>query len=193
MVLALGLLSACASTPEFPPAPTVRFDQARAKHMLEEGAGTVAGKVLLRLSTGGALTCTKGAARLIPFTAYASAWADAVYHQQPPESGTPADMAYLIKSKRMPNARLDARFLATNRTARCDQDGQFIFERVQDGDYFLEADLIWQQDIYDELHFFRGREYYDKEGTVLKRFLLQGGKPVFLDLQWSVKNKRFDF
>jgi len=84
-------------------------------------------------------------------------------------------------------------FLATTRQVVCDRDGQFRMDQIADGDYFLEADLVWQQDIYDEIHFFYRRNYFSKEGKVLKRFHIQGGKTLFLDLQWNVTNQRFNF
>ena len=193
VAVSISLLAGCASTPEFPPAPQVPFDQVRAKQMLQEGNNTVAGKVLLRLSSGGALTCAKGSVRLFPLTTYASAWADAVYYAQASEPETPADFAYLPKSKRMPDSRFDANFLTTQRSVHCDRDGQFLIEFIKDGDYLLEADLIWQQDIHDDLHFYYGREYFSKEGAVVKRFRILGGRMVFLDMQWTVKNKRYAF
>jgi hypothetical protein len=193
VLLELAILGGCASPPVIV-SPSVAFNAAKARKFLEPGTNDVAGKVLLRLSSGGALTCGGGTARLIPLTPYAEEWADLTYYQQPAAPSTPPEFAYLPKNpKPVKEIRVNPVFLATTRQVLCDRDGQFRFDQVADGDYFLEAQLIWQQDIYDELHFFHGRTYFSKEGTVLRRFHIQGGKALFLDLQWDVTNRRFNF
>lgn len=190
---ALAVLSGCSSAPVVV-APKASFNAAKARMLLEPGSNAVAGKVLLRLSSGGALTCGGGVVRLIPITPYAEEWAELTYYQQPAPPGTPPELAYLPKMPK-PSKEVQAShvFLATTRQVACDRDGQFRMDQIADGDYFLEAQLVWQQDIYDELHFFHGRNYFSKEGTVLKRFHVQGGKVLFLDLQWNVTNRRFNF
>jgi len=192
-LLGLFILSACSSAPVMI-SPKASFNAAKTRKLLEPGSNEVAGKVLLRLSSGGALTCGGGTARLIPITPYAEEWAELTYYQQPAAPGTPPELAYLPKSPK-PSREVQANslFLATTRQIACDRDGQFRMDQIADGDYFLEAQLIWQQDIYDELHFFHGRTYFSKEGTVLRRFHVQGGKALFLDLQWNVTNRRFNF
>lgn len=189
----LGLFAGCASPPVIV-SPTTSFNAAKARERLEPGNNEVAGKVLLRLSSGGALTCTGGTARLIPMTPYAEEWVGLTYYQQPAVAGTPSEFAYLPKATHPSREiRLNPNFMATTRQVPCDREGQFRIEKIADGDYFLEAQLIWQQDIYDEVNFFHGRTYFSKEGTVLKPFHAQGGKVVFLDLQWTVTNRRFNF
>lgn len=192
-LLAVSFLEGCASTP-VTIAPKASFNAAMARQRLEPGSNGIAGKVLLRLSSGGALTCGGGVARLIPVTPYAEEWSELTYYQQPSPKGTPPELAYLPKSPKPPKeVQVNPVFLATTRQVVCDRDGQFRMDQIADGDYFLEADLVWQQDIYDEIHFFYGRNYLSKEGTVLKRFHIQGGKTLFLDLQWNVTNQRFNF
>ena len=192
-LLGLAVLGGCASAPVVV-SPKASFNAAKARKLLEPGSNEVAGKVLLRLSSGGALTCGGGTARLIPMTPYAEEWAELTYYQQPADSSTPSDLAYLQKaSKPSKVVQINPAFLVTTREVSCDRDGQFRIPQIADGDYFLEAQLIWQQDIYDEVHFFYGRNYSSKEGTVLKRFHVQGGKQVFLDLQWTVTNRRYNF
>jgi hypothetical protein len=187
------LLAGCTTTPVVV-SPQAAFNAAQARRLLGAGENAVAGKVLLRLSSGGALTCGGGSVRLIPMTPYASEWAQLAYYQQPAEASTPSDFSYLPKTaSSSKEVRLDPAFMATTRQFPCDRDGQFRIEQIADGDYFLEAQLIWQQDIYDEVHFFHGRTYFSKEGTVLRRFHVQGGKGVFLDLQWTITNRRFNF
>lgn len=192
-IVGLAFLAGCASPPVIV-SPAAVFNAAKARKLLEPGPNEVAGKVLLRLTSGGALTCTGGTAKLIPVTPYAEEWAELTYYQQPAATGTPPEFAYLPKTpKPSKEIRVNAMFLATTRQVSCDRDGQFRMAHLADGDYFLEAQLIWQQDIYDELHFFHGRTYFSKEGTVLRRFHVQGGLAVFLDLQWTVTNRRFNF
>jgi len=189
----LAFLAGCTSPPVIV-SPSASFNAAKARKLLEPGDNEVAGKVLLRLSSGGALTCGGGTARLIPMTPYAEEWVRLTYYQEPAVAGTPPEFAYLPKTTHPAReVRLNPLFMATTRQVPCDRDGQFRIEKIADGDYFLEAQLIWQQDIYDEVNFFYGRNYSSKEGTVLKPFHVQGGKGVFLDLQWTVTNRRFNF
>jgi len=193
VILGLAFLGGCAS-PTVIVTPSASFNAAKARKLLEPGTNEVSGKVLLRLTSGGALSCTGGIVRLIPLTPYAEEWAELTYYQQPAESTTPPDLAYLPKSpKPSKEVRANPLFMATTREVPCDREGQFRMDQVADGDYFVEAQLIWQQDIYDEVNFFHGRTYFSKEGTVLKRVHLQGGKPVVLNLQWAVTNRRFNF
>ncbi len=189
----LSVLGGCATAPVVV-LPQTAFHVAKARKLLESGENEVTGKVLLRLSSGGALTCSGGTARLIPVTPYANEWAELVYYHQPAAPSTPPDFAYLPKAaSQAREIRLNPAFMATTRQVSCDRDGQFRIDQIADGDYFLEAQLVWQQDIYDEVNFFYGRTYFSKEGTVLKRFHVQGGKAVFLDLQWNITNRRFNF
>ena len=187
----LACLAACASAPRVNPVE-VDFDRNAARRALSPGDNTLVGKVLMRLSSGGALTCAGGNVRLIPVTAYADEWVERMYRSDPSDAAqSPPDGYYLKTSKRLVMEEVDPEFFSQTRDFPCDRDGQFRIEHLHDGDYYLEAALIWQKDIWDEQHFYNGKSYIWREGTVIRRFHLSGSKMLFLDIQWQVSNNRF--
>lgn len=189
----LGLaIAGCKTSPPKVNPVEVEFDSGAARSALSEGRNTLVGKVLMHLSTGAALTCAGGTVRLIPATAYADEWVERMYRSDPADVAlSPQDGYYLPSSKRAVMPEIEPRFMSMTRDVPCDHDGQFRIDRIQDGDFYLEAKLIWQKNVWDELSFYNGKSYRFREGTVIRRLHLSGGRQLFLDLRWQVQNSRY--
>lgn len=188
-LLALLLVAACSQQPPRQALPP--FDASAARRALLEGSSTLSGRVMMRLSSGGVLSCANGRVRLIPATAYAEAWVNQTYRADPSDVPTPEGVYYLPSTDRPVEPALDPSFLSMTHETPCDRDGFFRFDRLADGDYYLEATLHWQKDIFDETHFYYGNTHHWREGHVVRRIHLPAGRSASLDLSWQVPNSRY--
>jgi hypothetical protein len=190
VVLGAGLFAACAgNSPMKIAAP---FNPAQARVMLDPGNNHIVGRALLWLSSGGVISCAGESATLYPATHYAYEWARLTYESVENGKFKPPDFAYRPKSEGPVNLIADPAFLETSRSVACDNDGNFSFERVGDGEYYVVARIAWQQHIWDEYNFFYGNEYQGMEGTVLKKVRVRGGEKAVANMMWSAPNSRFN-
>ncbi len=113
----------------------VPFDAAAAQRMLADGPNTVRGNAFLRQRGGGVVTCAGAEVVLVPATAYAQRVFAALY-------GTSAGAAM-----QAPNTvdiqPKSVQFSKLLRRTQCDAQGNFVFERVADGDWFVETTITW--------------------------------------------------
>lgn len=187
-VLVIGVLAGCASGVK--PQAIAPFDAAQAKKGLSPGANSIHGAAYLWLSTGGLLSCAGESATLYPATAYARQWAKAVYQDVENGKAQPPDFFYRPANEEPHQFPVDSAFLAHARTVACDPEGQFSFENVADGDFFVVAKLVWQRHVFDEHSYFYGKRYHDFEGSVIRPVHVQGGIPTKAKMTWSVPNTR---
>lgn len=121
-----------------PPPETVHleseFDAERAKRLIEPGSNTIKGRAFLRTANGDVVHCGGYEVRLIPKTQYAT-----------------ERMAHLFRSVQDGFNR-DRRFQFSpeykgyrryTRSTICDNRGQFTFENVADGEFYLVTDIVW--------------------------------------------------
>lgn len=190
MLCAIILLAGCAT-----PAPVtiaVPFDQVRANTLLEPGTGQIHGTALIWLSTGAVISCAGENVTLYPATRYANEWVRLNYDGVPPAKLQPSDVSYRSRKAGPAPAVALPSFLAASRSTHCDNDNHFQFDQVSDGEFYVVAHLVWQQQIWDEVSFFYGNKYYDREGTVLKKVRVHGGQVANADMKWSSPNSRFN-
>ena len=191
--LAIGLCFAgCASAPPRVPI-NVPFDRAQAERMLAPGDNQIAGAAVLWLSSGGIVSCAGKTARLYPDTAYAREWARLTYANADTGKAAPQGFEYRQTREGPGVVAVNPAFLDASRSTNCDADGMFLFEHVADGNYFLEADIAWQKQIWDQHHFYFGNDYHKLDGSVLQRIHVVGGKRMTVDMRWSVPNGRWTF
>jgi hypothetical protein len=75
-------------------------------------------------------------------------------------------------------------FYATTRTAQCDEDGDFSFLNVADGEFFVVARTRWLGKDHDYFDFMYGtNDAQEEDGSVMLRVRLAGGQTV--NLQWA--------
>jgi hypothetical protein len=115
---------------------SVPFDQKEASRLVKEGANTVKGNAFMRQQGGSIVTCAGQTVYLIPATAYAKQRMLALYGNT--ERGVSAARMYYKFIPDPPEYR------ALMRTSKCDSKGNFVFERVSDGEFFIAVLVSWQ-------------------------------------------------
>lgn len=111
------------------------FDADQAAKLMAEGRATVRGSGFLRQKGGGIVTCAGSNVTLIPATDYAKERIHYIYGDN--DDGYATEWRHSFKPDY-------AVFHGMNRVTRCDAQGNFIFERVADGDFILTTEVRWQ-------------------------------------------------
>jgi hypothetical protein len=180
---ALLLLSACA--PKAVRIPLV-FDKSKATTLLAPGSNQINGKVRLELENGTMISCTGNTVNLVPATAYAREWVRQFYETDGGKYGS-MDAAYRLDDREAEIKFQGAEsFYATTRTTRCDDDGEFTFGNVANGEFFVIAKVRWlgrDHEYYDFLYGINNAQ--EEDGSVMERVRLNGDQVV--DLQWKAR------
>lgn len=175
-----ALLAACAT-----PAPPVKeipaaFDLAQAQRLLREGPNTIKGNALMRKRGGDVVTCAGRLVRLVPATKYAEQRMLAFYGSS--ESGQQGLGRECDKSLMRCDSDLKVatyrfnpdppEYSANVKGQRCDAQGDFVFERVADGDFFVVTQITWETSTSSS---YQG-------GNLMQRVSVSGGKSVSIVL-----------
>jgi len=157
LTLIAGLIG-CAVPTQRTVTITAPWDEAAADKLLQPGANTIKGNGFMRQRGGGVVTCAGEDARLIPGTAYAAERIRVLYgstesghnsgHRSP--AFDPSPTTYTTKI----------------RTTRCDSQGNFTFEGVADGSFFVQVSVRWMAGDSPQ------------GGNLMHRVQLTGGKSV---------------
>lgn len=136
LVLSLG--GCIASGPTLLPTYeiTVPFDSGQASNQMQEGLNSIKGNAFMRQQGGGVVTCAGQTVRLVPATNYAKQRFFALFGTF--EGGV---------NKERKNFRFlpDVSDYYTNTKAtKCDSQGNFTFERVADGEFYVTTIVAWQ-------------------------------------------------
>lgn len=133
--LAALTTTACATTTVPIAAP---FDAQDAARIFEEGSNTITGSAVLRMRNGGAQTCAALPVLMVPATRYASERIAAIYGNSR-RGYNPASFG------RNPQFDPDVPDYARHtRQEICDAQGEFSFDQVADGSYFVIARVTWE-------------------------------------------------
>lgn len=134
-VCVAALILGCAA-PQPPVVSTgAPFDPAEARRFLVEGPNIIRGSAFLRQQGGGVVTCAGRQVQLVPATAFAKRVFLAVY-------GTTEGQARHAGR----NVRIEpvsTEYGKLTKEVLCDAQGAFSFDRVADGDYFVETTVTW--------------------------------------------------
>lgn len=135
--IALALAISLAGCAYQPPRPAVfpltqEFDATQAKRQILDGSNAIKGNAFMRQRGGGVVTCAGATVSLVPATAYAKERIDRIYGGK--ASARPIDAVF------EPDP---AEYKKLIRTTRCDAQGNFQFDRVADGEFFLTTAVIW--------------------------------------------------
>jgi len=129
------VLTGCAAPP---PTPTfvvsTPFNQKEAADLLRPGPNTIKGNAFMRQQGGGVVTCAGSEVHLVPATAYARQRMVAIYGTT--ESGT--------NSRPVNLAPPPSDYAAHTRPTRCDSAGNFVFDKVADGEFFVTTVVAWR-------------------------------------------------
>jgi hypothetical protein len=157
-VLAVSLIGGCAA----PPRPTLNisapFDIAAAERMLQEGPNTVKGNGFMRQQGGGVVTCAGQTVNLVPATAYATERVRALYDST--ERGVNRGARNYTFVPDHPD------YFKYVLSTRCDAQGNFVFERVADGEFYLNTLVYWRVGSSEQ------------GGQLMQRVSVRGGQSV---------------
>jgi hypothetical protein len=131
--LALMLFTGCASKSV---GLNTRFDSEAAKRQISDGTNSVRGSGLIRQAGGGVVTCAGNPVFLMPVTGTAKEWATHVYGS--PQGG------YRPAGGRGVMFEGAEEFMSVVRTANCDVQGLFKFERVANGEFYVFTRVVWR-------------------------------------------------
>lgn len=134
------------------------FDAVAARKTLN-GPNAIKGSALIRQRGGGVVTCAGNPVFLMPVTARAREWAEHVYEST--EGGYRA-----AGGRGVVFDESDAVFAAT-KTASCDTAGNFKFEAIGDGQFYVFTRITWiaGAGIYQSL----------QGGSIMKPVTVSGG------------------
>ena len=117
------------------------FDAQEAAYIHDTGANVVEGRVFVRLWTGEGVPCRDKAVLLVPRTAFSEERIEYLY------GGTrePGLRRHLQSSRKL--AAPDPEYREYMRKALCNQSGEFRFDDVADGAYFVIGGAAWKETV----------------------------------------------
>lgn len=111
------------------------FDADQAAALVKPGVNIVSGSALIRQNGGGVVTCAGLPILLVPKTAYASERIKAIYGNTQ-RGHNPAYRAIQFEPDVQSYGRLQ-------RETLCDAQGNFSFNDVADGSFYVIANITW--------------------------------------------------
>lgn len=180
----LAILALAACTASGPARIATPFDEEAARAMLRPGTNQVNGRVMAELSSGTLVTCANNVVTLVPVTPYAREWAIRFYELDSGRYGT-LDAAYRMDG-REPAVKFQGAeaFYSATRTTRCDEDGNFAFSNVANGEFFVVAKTRWLGKDHDYYDFMYGvNDAQEEEGSVMERVRVRGNEAI--TLEWA--------
>jgi hypothetical protein len=153
----VAMLGACVGTEIEVVSP---FVPAQAAYVNHRGAASVRGQAFMRQLGGGVVTCAGEKVRLIPATAYTRERITKLYGN--PQGGR-INVYQGTSGKNLPPA-----YFKYMRQSICDAEGNFEFNGVADGTYYLVTRIVWMVP----------GSYLAEGGGVAKRVTVKGGRSV---------------
>lgn len=138
IAVALTALAGCAGVPTTY-TTTTPFDLAETTALLADGSSSISGNAFMRQNGGGVVTCAGSKVFLIPGTAYATERIRLIYgnvdagQTRQRTTFTPDQPAYERLTK----------------TTTCDSLGNFQFDNISDGDFFVITEVRWMVGPYN--------------------------------------------
>lgn len=111
------------------------FDAAHAQRLVQDGPNTVKGSAFMRQRGGGVVTCAGETVHLIPATAYAEERMRVLYRTA---LGSGVNFGVNYDFQPEPHE-----YFTLERVTKCDAQGNFVFERVADGEFFVVTTIRW--------------------------------------------------
>lgn len=147
VLVAVSSISACVHQPQAKPPIQISwsFDEKAAEEQIKDGSGTVVGNGFMRQQGGGVVTCAGSDVHLIPDTNYANERLKKLYGSDIYPGGTTVrsitDIVLYGDPKFEPDPVTYRLFM---RRTSCDAQGNFSFERVKHGRYYVVTGVLWQ-------------------------------------------------
>jgi hypothetical protein len=113
-----------------------QYDQRAVSWAAVPGDNTIEGSALMRTSGGEVRTCAALEAAILPVSAYAS---ERMVHLYGNATGGYRPIWHQVVFEPDSDA-----FYRSVRTTKCDAQGEFSFDGLPDGDWFVQAAVIWE-------------------------------------------------
>ena len=133
----LLILTACVPSPEVIKS-TVDFDKEAASIINKKGKATVSGQAFLKQGGGGVVTCAGADALLFPATEYAKERITGIFGNE--DGGYRTLNVY---RGGLFEASTNSDYLAYTRRVVCDAEGDFNFDSVANGEYYVNSTVSW--------------------------------------------------
>jgi hypothetical protein len=134
----------------------VPFDASEAAFSQQPGTGVVSGQGFLRQNGGGVVTCAGSDVRLIPVTRYSTARMQMIFRNTEAGYGPALSMT----APEDPPVE----YVRQTRQATCDAQGNFRFEGLPPGEYFVTTRVQWMVG------------YATQGGTLMRRVTVAPGQ-----------------
>lgn len=158
---AMGLVAACVQQQQ-KLVSTAPYNSGEMAWALGAGTNTVNGFAVLRTVGGEARTCAALPVRLIPDSPLARERMMGLYLSTSQGTNPAAGRKY-------DEATTDPNYVAHSRETRCDGQGNFSFEKVPNGVWYVVAGVVWSAS---------PRSGVLEGGSMMKRVELKGGETV---------------
>lgn len=158
LLVVAGIVTGCA-VPMKPLPPKIHiaapYDSVQASLLLRDGANTLKGNAFMRQRGGGVVTCAGKAVILVPATAYARERIEFLYRGK--ESGATVFREVWFEPD-------PPEYVQNTKQTKCDSQGNFLFERVADGEFFVTTSVNWQVG------------YSNEGGSLVAKVVLKNGQ-----------------
>lgn len=151
------MMTACATTPMT--ALVTPYDSTA--QMVEAGSNTITGSAFLTTMGGDVKTCAGGNAYLVRSTPYSRERILNIYQN--------IDGGFMRAASSRDNfANDDPEYQRAIRSTPCDAQGNFTFDGLGDGEYFVSAQVTWSRP--------QGELVWTEGGSIMRRVSVQGGE-----------------
>lgn len=124
------------------------FNAEFARAQIASGAGKISGTAFLRQRGGGVVTCAGQDVVMVPVTDYASDRVFHLYGMEPTINFTVSQDIGLALNRRPKFIPDIPEYREHSRSTKCDAQGEFQFEDVKDGEYYISTSVIWRVQSY---------------------------------------------
>ncbi len=139
------------------------FDSARAKRLVSDGPNSITGRAIMKRRDGSIASCAGQKVFLVPVTAYSAVRIRALYGSD--QRGVMIGTSSIRFDPDPPE------YSQLVRSTECDRDGNFRFQRVADGAFFVTAVVRWDS---------QGKR---EGGSLMQRVSIDGGRSVSVELR----------
>ena len=157
MIAAAVSVTGCATAPATEVPISAPFNKSDVAWFNGTGAGTLAGSAFLRTKGGTVKTCAGYDVQLLPYSAYAAERIRFIYGSETSGNLFGPRRAWAFKPD-------EPEFYKALKKAVCDANGEFEFDNLPNGDYFVIAKVTW--DI---------GKVFDEGGTMMEKVSITNG------------------
>lgn len=150
------IISGCVTVKEV--ALQNEFNLSEAAYINKDGKNNITGNAFMRQRGGDVVTCAGSDVTLIPATKYAKERMLKMYGSESGGAITSNDTSF-VKFKESPE-----QYLAMTKKTKCDSNGNFEFNNLADGEYYISTKVIWSAG------------YADQGGFLAHKVTLRNGK-----------------